>query len=235
MRLFKRHKPAELAEELMAPSFEHWPQVDECDPDQLVFQAVFRLNTHLDYLLMHGRVLCLDALPEEVAFEQGSWLRFANSMFNCDDDTVTTDAGALSASSYLQYTIMLKKIVASDKSVNDKIALFLQVVQNYPLFEPIEKRLLANYKAQDIVELMSRFLPEDDRLFCCKDKPGSVLMIDAIDSGLARELARQGVTTISELLLMSDEQLLSVKGIRPVQAERIIAHKETVSSLLLQY
>ncbi|CAG9296936.1 helix-hairpin-helix domain-containing protein [Celerinatantimonas diazotrophica] len=235
MRLFRRTRLAEVAPELMAPSLEYLPQVGDYDSDQFVFQAVFRLNTHLDYLLMHGSILNRDTLPNKVDPEQGNWLRFADSVFNSDDDTVSTDAGVLSAHCYLQYIIMLKKIVSSDRSLRAKIDLLTQVVQIYPLFEPIEKRLLVNYKAVDIVALMSRFLPPDERMFCCKDKPGSVLMVDAVDLGVARELARQGVTTLDELLLMSEEQLLSVKGVRPIQAERIIAHKEAISSLLLQY
>lgn len=235
MRLFKRTRSAELAPELIAPSLEHLPQVGDYDSDQLVFQASFQLNTHLNYLLMHGAVSCGDRGSELSDPEQGCWLRFADSIFNCDDDMVKTDAGFLSAHCYLQYMIMLKKIVDSNRPVREKIDLLARVVQNYPLFESIEKRLLVNYKALDIVALMSRFMPPDDRLFCCKDKPGSVLMVDAIDLGVARELARQGVTTIDELLLMSEEQLLSVKGGRPVQAERIIAHKEAIGSLLSQY
>lgn len=234
MKWFKRRKKALATQpdEKSDTEYVILPKQGGMADDTWIFQAHLNISTPLNILRMHGQSLQSHDAPEPRHSEYGHWVQFADSIFNSDDPHVKTDAGNVPSTWYLNYMLEIRTLLMGEYSLFEKMHRIENVAKDNPNYQLIEQRLLANYKVSDIMVLISRFLSSDDQLRCCIDKPGALVMINGINAGVVNELAHQGIYTIADILPMTGEQLLAVRGLYITQVDRIVAHQQYIQNLL---
>ncbi len=228
---------SQTAYESQTPNHYHeLSQSDICDG--MVFQPTLKLSTPLWILKKFGEVHKGTSIPPNYGdMRYGVWNPKLNSDFAIFDEifdkgaTSASDAGPIDPKKYIQYAIGLLEIFESDKSIHEKMKLATCYAKNNDDHQYIEQKICWFYNEKDICEVMFRFISFDEKVAYARNKKGYLKLVDGVTKSIASELEKVGVFTIDQLIKLSENELLEIKGIGKKTASKICSALQKLNSI----
>ncbi len=190
----------------------------------MMFHPTLKLSTPLWILEKSGEVYLGNGTPPDHGGQEfGCWVPKLSPEFDFLDKgaTAASDAGSVDKEHYLEYAIGLLSIFESKGSINEKMALASRYSNNNKRLQSIERKICGFYAEDSICNVMARFISIEDRLTYFKDKAGFIHLVSGINKKVIAALESEGITTIAQLLVLSEPDLLKIKGIGKVTAAKI--------------
>lgn len=200
--------------------------------DGMMFHATCQLRTPLSVFKHHGEVYTGSGVPPLYGEPRdGVWLSKVKDKYRIStgDSTVASDAGGrVTAAEYVDYAIGLLSIFEGSNPIQEKMNKALGYSKGKSNLERVEKFILKYYKAQDISEVMRRFISIVEAIHYFSNKPGHLDLIDGVNKTINESLQLAGIDTIQELKALDEKELLAIKGVGKASALKI---SEALSSL----
>ncbi|MFA0066229.1 helix-hairpin-helix domain-containing protein [Vibrio breoganii] len=195
------------------------------------FHATCQLRTPLAVLERHGEVYLGEGEPPKYGSPQdGVWVAKLDSAYDflAESRTCSSDAGEVKAEEYIAYAIGLLRIFESDKTISEKMAEAVSYAENSEEKKQIEQGILTCYRESSIVDVMARYITESERFEYYLDKPEKLTLVNGVNDKIASSLKESGIQTIKELSHLTEDDLINIKGIGRVSAQKIIAQLSRV-------
>lgn len=204
---------------------------DDLVKEGVEFHATLQLRTPLWILKKDGEVHTgTDEPPQYGNDKDGVWLPKLSSKFDFLDEgsTSASDAmGSVSAKKYLNYAIGLLTIFEQDITIHEKMLRAGQYAESEEL-QIVERYILKFYSNGtdnnnfSIADVMGRFINTDDRLEYFSDKENYLSLVNGVNKTIERSLIENEIKTINELQKLTSNDLVKLKGIGKISAEKII-------------
>lgn len=171
----------------------------------LEFSATLQLRTPLEILKRHGEIFSGHGTPPQYAKEQwhGIWLpktktfrELGIDVDEIEEGSCASDIGSVKASEYLPFLLKFREVVEKTLSVDDKIF----SLDNLSKQDDSFKIFWNKHKAVDADFPHSFFYKQ-------------LTTIDGIGHKMAKALYVNGFKSVSDIQNVTDEELLSVKGV----------------------
>lgn len=177
------------------------------DEDRLLagwkFCATLQIRTPKKYLLMHGKILPKGEVIQPKEMWQGILVPSLKEEFQLDvpNRTCASDIGPVSDSEYLPFLLKLRSLVETEQSINDRIE---------------------SLKASSWTEQERGYVAGHGGIDALAEKffPPSLGEIGFTAAQIA-QLYERGIYTPVQVNRMSDEDILSVKGIGATRLRKI--------------
>lgn len=190
------------------------------------FHATCQLRTPLDVFKKHGEIFTSGGIPPTYgAPKDGIWLpKLKDNSFDFLDNGATTasDAGPVDANEYVNYAIGLLSIFELDITINEKMAQALVYAGNDESKNRIQRGLLNFYGEKNIADVMSNYISNAEKTEYYYDKPGKLTLVNGVNKKIAESLEKSGVDTIKILSSMNENDLINIKGIGKITAQKIM-------------
>ncbi|MEZ8168157.1 helix-hairpin-helix domain-containing protein [Vibrio tasmaniensis 1F-187] len=193
--------------------------------DGLEFHATCQLRTPLSVLKRHGEIYRGDGEPPTYGEpKDGIWIPKLSGEYDflSEGRTSASDAGPINTDEYISYAIGFRTILESDKPINEKMNEVLGYSGRDDAKSRIEQGLLNYYNESNIIDVMARFISDSERMVYYFDKPNRLTLIDGVNKKVASALEESGVSTIKELSVLTESDLVKIKGIGKVSAQKIV-------------
>ena len=200
---------------------------DVCDGMQ--FTATCHLSTPLFVLKRHGEIFRGNGSPPSYGEPRdGIWIPKLKSKFDflSEGRTTASDAGHVNSDEYISYAIGLLSIFDTDESIHKKMDDALNYSKGNEKFQDIESKITQYYKKRTIADVMCLFINANDKKDYQLNKHGYLTSINGINQVIAKSLESLGVKTINDLKLLKKDDLLKVKGVGKIKADKILSDLE---------
>ncbi|WP_351011662.1 helix-hairpin-helix domain-containing protein [Shewanella sp. S1-58-MNA-CIBAN-0166] len=190
----------------------------------MIFHPTLQLSTPLWILKKSGEVYTGKGNPPDYGGQKhGIWISKLGSEFDFLDEgsTAASDAGPVDEKQYLKYAIGLLSIFDSTANIHDKMDLASRYSSKNKQLRLIEKKICEYYNEENICNVMSRFIPIEDSLTYFRDKAGFLHLIKGVNRKILSALESEGITTINQLLPLTESDLLKIKGVGKITAANI--------------
>ena len=197
---------------------------DVCDG--MEFVATCQLRTPLFVLKKHGEIYRGEGSPPTYGEPRdGVWLPKLNDKFDflSEGRTTASDAGHVNPDEYISYAVGLLSIFEADQSIHEKMEKAINYSAGSNVFKGIENKIIKYYKKRDITDVMCLFINIRDRKEYQFNRLGCLTSINGINQDLSNLLENNGIRTISDLKKLDKDDLLKIKGIGKVKAEKILS------------
>ncbi|WP_282166385.1 helix-hairpin-helix domain-containing protein [Shewanella japonica] len=191
------------------------------------FHVTCQLCTPLAVFKMHGEVYIGEGFPPTYGSPQdGVWTPKLDSEYDflAESRTCSSDAGPVIAEEYIDYAIGLLSIFESDKTISEKMTEAISYAENSESKRQIERGILTCYRESSIADVMARYITESERFEYYLDKPRKLTLVNGVNNKIESALEGASIQTIKELSCLTEDDLLKIKGIGKVSAQKIIAH-----------
>ncbi|MEL4279171.1 MULTISPECIES: helix-hairpin-helix domain-containing protein [Shewanella] len=198
----------------------------------MVFHPTLKLSTPVWILKKSGEVYSGKGTPPDYGGQAfGCWVYKLSPEFDIfeEGEMAASDAGSVDKDQYLDYAVGLLSIFESDGSINDKMELARHYSSKNKSLKNIEAKICKFYSEDNICNVMSRFISKEDCLTYFRDKEGFTHLVNGVNKKVKTAFDSSGITTINQLLSLTESDLLKLNGIGKVTAAKLYSEIQNLN------